>query len=290
MLKPWNGAQTVEGNRHQSALVLMCSLFSISASRSCPGQVTDDYKRDALAGLRIFLNFLDFFPLSFPMHNFKKRRGRRRPLSEVRYANKIDLKAVKIRTGQVSILLSSHFHVEPVITHSGFPRSQHSYQNQLEIKENGCCQLPIGQTEQHSQGQGLTQMIQHTLAASQKTNSETPNFQGLISPPSKKEFIGSHENLCKRTTNISLKRKCPRGPSLSFSRDSCMLNLDVRCKHYRLWGPVPTHMPTQHRVTKGEVLVLPCLATDHHTALAPGESQKLRPVPRKRCGGKRGRP
>lgn len=180
--------------------------------------------------------------------------------------------------------------MEPVITHSGFPRSKHSYQNQLEIKENGCCQLPIGQTEQHSQGQGLTQMMKHTLGASHETSSETPNFHGLISPPSKKEFIGNHENLCKRTTNISLKRKCPTGPSLSFSRDSWVLNSYIPCKHYRLWAPVPTHVHTQHRVTKREVLVLPCLATDHHTALAPGGSQELRPVPRKRCGGNRGRP
>lgn len=63
-----------------------------------------------------------------------------------------------------------------MIAHSGFPRTQHSQQNQQEIKENGCCQLPTGQTEQHSQGQGLTQTIKHALGASQETRSDTPNF------------------------------------------------------------------------------------------------------------------
>lgn len=65
----------------------------------------------------------------------------------------------------------------------------------------------------------------HALGTSQETCPNTPVSTQLINPPCKKGFKVNYENVCERTTNISLKRKCHAGPSLSLSWAFYLLHL-----------------------------------------------------------------
>lgn len=113
-----------------------------------------------------------------------------------------------------------------MVTHSGFPRTQTALLTQPAGDRREWLGSAVYWTDQATRpGSRSLTTVNHALGASQEACHNAPVSTGLISPPSKRRLVGNREKLCRRTTNISLKRKCTAGPSLSLHWDLYLLNL-----------------------------------------------------------------